>query len=247
MNGDVVDFEAVAETLKRRSLSAKSTPRGVLIDIGTITSFGVLEGILTSISQFARTLHTAVFSSESELRVTLTNQTTERQTELLPTPSNGNGLSKSKKRQRDDVVHEVDADEERVDATLKKFRDGGVPDDVLAETRRILINVLTLRGPGNERAIQSFGVYNRKLRSSDADKRLLIAVSIHAGVPVRLSALKRCLGSSWGDGILTTEEEIDGVGKISLPLTTEGSVSAEFGNRPITLVTAVAVPAGPSS
>ena len=246
MNESTVDFETIAEALKRRSLDVKCTSKGILIKIGSITSFGVLEGILASISQYARTLHTAVFSSESELSVTVTNQTTERQTELLPAHSNGN-RSKSKKRERDDLVHEVDADEDRVDATLKKFRDGGVSDDVLSETRRILIKVLALRGPGDERAIQSFGVYNRKLRSSDAEKRLLIAASIHAGVPVRLSALKRCLGDSWGDGILTTETEVDGIGKISLPLTTEGSVSAEFGNRAVTLVTAITVPTTPAT
>ena len=244
MNGDVIDFEAIAEVLRRRSLPATSTPRGILINIGTMTSFGILSGILTTVTQFGRTLTTTVYSSSDSIEVTVTPPRTEQQTDLL---AEGVGAApKSKKRSRDDENDDIVVDSERIDSTLTKFKDG-VSAELLAETRKILSSLLLMRGPGRERVVQSYGLFHRKLRDSDAEKRLLLAFSLNAGVACRVAALKRCLGEGWADGILTTEEEVDGIGKLSLPLTTEGSVSAEFGNRPITIVSAVVLPIVPGS
>ena len=215
-----------------------------MVDIGTMTSFGILSSILSTVTQFGRMLTTTIYSSSDAIEVTVTSPHAEQQTDLMP---DGNAASKRKKRSREtenDDTEDVDSD--RIEDTLAKFKEG-VSADLLTETRKILSSLLVLRGPGGERVVQSYGLFHRKLRPSDPDKRLLLAFSLNAGVACRVAALSKCLGESWADGVVTTQEEVDGIGKISLPLTTEGSVSAEFGNMPILIVTAITVPTTPSS
>jgi hypothetical protein len=208
-----------------------------------MTSFGILSSILSTATQFGRTLITTIYSSSDAIEVTVTFPRAEQQTDLM---AEGNGAPKSKKRSRETENDDTDVDSERIETTLNKFKDG-VSAELLAETRKILSSLLMLRGPGRERVVQSYGLFHRKLRDSDAEKRLLLAFSLNAGVACRVAALKRCIGESWVDGVVTTHEEVDGIGKVSLPLTEEGRTSAEFGNMPLLIVLPVVLPTVPGS
>jgi len=231
-----VDFDALADELRTRlSLSVESSKKACVVQIGQVISFSVLERILNIVGQIGgRKLSTAIYSSLDSIELTITLTRADSQTDLIPN-------EKSKKRHfDDDNTHNDDIDSDKIDGTLKKFNDS-VTGELLLSTRTILEKVLLLRGSGRERIVQSFGLFHRKLRASDSEKRLLVAFSINAGMTCRVSALKRCMAESWQDGIATTSEDVDGVGKVVLPLTAEGTTSASFGNLPIIVIAAVVV------
>lgn len=92
---------------------------------------------------------------------------------------------------------------------------------------------------GDELACQSFGLFYRKLAASDTKPRVVLAFRLHAGTPMRVHDLRSCLQSTWGDGAVTIEETLHAVDSVALPLTSEGQLSLDHGNKPILVVTSV--------
>jgi hypothetical protein len=95
---------------------------------------------------------------------------------------------------------------------------------------------------GDELACQSFGLFYRKLSPSDTKPRVVLAFRLHAGTPVRVHDLRSCLQTTWSDGAITIEDTLHSVDSVALPLTSEGQLSLEHGNRPILIVTSVSPP-----
>ena len=96
-----------------------------------------------------------------------------------------------------------------------------------------------LRGPSGEIAIHSCSMFTRKLTPSDDHSRVVVAFRVCAGIPILVAQLKRCLGSCWGDGVVSREDSVNGVCNHDLPLSDEGLASVEMGNRPMLIVTSV--------
>ena len=90
-----------------------------------------------------------------------------------------------------------------------------------------------------ERAVQSFGAFYKKLSASDSKARVVLGFRIHAGLAFKLGDLKSCMGSCWVDGAITTEDTLHSVDSMSLPLSPEGVLSRKYGNEPMLVVTSV--------
>lgn len=89
-----------------------------------------------------------------------------------------------------------------------------------------------------ERAIQSFGLFKKKLQGNDKS-HLLLAMRINTGTAVKLDDMVRVLGGAWADGALTTEDKLDGIDGVELPLSEEAKVSLEHGNHPLLVITTI--------
>jgi len=112
----------------------------------------------------------------------------------------------------------------------------------LARATSVLDNVVCVLKAASgkqERAIQSYGIFFRKLKPSDVRNRIVLAFRLHAGTPVRINDLRHCLGETWEDGAITSGETVNGVDSVVLPLTEEGVLSLEHGNSPIMILTSV--------
>lgn len=96
-----------------------------------------------------------------------------------------------------------------------------------------------LRGPNGEILVESYAMMTRKLQASDARSSVVVALRINAGIPVALPMLKKCLGSCWRDGVVSSESSVNGVCEADLPLSEEGAASKEQGNAPMLIVTSV--------
>ena len=128
-------------------------------------------------------------------------------------------------------------------ATLSK-NDSGPPKSELDKATTILdavVCMLRAVGGHEERVVQSYGIFYKKLAPSDQRNRIVLAFRLHAGSPVRITDLKQCLGECWRDGAITSSDRVSGIDSVSLPLSDEGAISLEYGNVPILMVTSVAL------
>jgi hypothetical protein len=125
---------------------------------------------------------------------------------------------------------------DNVDASISKINKSGDQDSGLkglTAAKEILYRFEGLRsidGCG-ERAVQSFGIFKKKLSSSE-DTHLLLAMRINTGTPIRVGDLQ-------SDGAFTTDDTFDGVDGVELPLSDEAKVSLEYGNHPLLVITSV--------
>ena len=152
------------------------------------------------------------------------------------------------KRQRTEENPNLQGAEDKRDkirATLSKLAKadaGGPPKSEIDRATKVLdAAVCQLMGVGGceERAVQSYGIFFKKLAPSDPRNRIVLAFRLHAGTPVRLQDLKSCLGECWADGAITSSDTVSGVDSVALPLTDEGALSLEHGNAPLLVVTSV--------
>lgn len=94
-----------------------------------------------------------------------------------------------------------------------------------------------LRGPAGEVVVQSTALLAKKLAPDDAHQRVVVAARLNAGIAMRVSVLRDCLGACWADGLLTTQSTLHGIGDLELPLSEEARAALRFGNATILLVT----------
>jgi len=115
-----------------------------------------------------------------------------------------------------------------------------LPSEELDVAQRVLTRLAKeLRGPCGEIVVQSTAILSKKLGLSDTRPRVVVAARLNAGVEISVSALKGCLGECWGDGLLTAQPTLHGIGNVELPLSEEAAASTSFGNATILLVTSV--------
>ena len=141
---------------------------------------------------------------------------------------------------------ELDDVQDKVETLIAKVRKASAKDSINTVEMGVAKTVLEkstslLLGPSgpSEKSVQSFGVFQKKLSSSDPRPRLVVALRLNAGIPTALGLLKSCLGTCWGDGAVTVADSVSGVDSVQLPLTAEGEASREHGNLPILIVTSV--------
>lgn len=156
-----------------------------------------------------------------------------------PPPQQQQQGSASRKRRRDareDQEEAVLAARKRLEGMLAKT----VPSEELDTAQDVLVKVVTeLRGPSQEVLVQSYAMLSKKLQGADERPSIVLAMRLNAGIPIPVAHLKRCLGSCWRDGIVSTEASVNGVCDRDLPLTEEGDASREQGNAPMLVVTSV--------
>ena len=144
--------------------------------------------------------------------------------------------SKHRKRRRDDREDQAERVEQARNRLSKCMPD--LPVSELDAARTVLVNLVNdLRGASNEVVVQSFALLAKKLHTSDAKPRVLIAVRLNAGIAVPLALLKRCLGPCWSDGAVTTEDSVSSVSDADMPLSEEARAARDFGNLPLMVVT----------
>lgn len=90
----------------------------------------------------------------------------------------------------------------------------------------------------SERAVQSFGLFKKRLNGEEKYS-LLLAIRLNTGTAIRLSDMIGVLGETWADGALTTEGRLDGVQGVELPMSEEAKVSMEHGNFPLLIITTI--------
>lgn len=158
-----------------------------------------------------------------------------------------------RKRQRSEDTdapsqRDLDDIEGKVDALIKKVLKTAPKDSIdaseLDAAKKILQKATALLiGPlgANERAVQSFGLFQKKLTTADPRPRLLIAFRLNAGIPLSCKLLKQCLGICWADGAITTADSVSGIDSVQLPLTPEGEASRKHGNMPILVVSSIPI------
>jgi hypothetical protein len=130
---------------------------------------------------------------------------------------------------------------ERVELAVHKLEmTTSIPKAELDVAEAAIMRILRdLRGPEGEDLVQSFGLFVKRLGGDSIRQSLVLAIRINAGLAVPLAQLKRCLGSCWKDGLVSSAATVMGVCDSDLPLTEEGTASMEFGNNPLLLVTSV--------
>lgn len=151
------------------------------------------------------------------------------------------------KRQRTEDNPNLRGEEDKRDkirATLGKLSkaEAAPPEAEIARATKVLdATVCRLMAVGGceEQAVQSYGIFFKKLSPSDPRNRIVLAFRLHAGTHVRLLDLKSCLGECWVDGAITSADKVSGVDSVALPLTEEGAISLEHGNAPLLVVTSV--------
>ena len=155
---------------------------------------------------------------------------------FAPTPPEITSVSR--KRRRDVQEDQADA----VFAARKRLEKMAISisSEDLDTAQDVLVRLVTeLRGPSNEKLVESYAILLKKLHTSDDRPRVVLALRLNAGIPIPISLFKSCLGKCWKDGILTTDETIDGVCARELPLTDEALASREHGNAPLLVVTSI--------
>jgi hypothetical protein len=140
----------------------------------------------------------------------------------------GNG-----KRKRDiDVEEEVDK--------IMKALTNKVDVAQASSARAVVVRLLRdLKGTNQERIVQSLVVVYRKLRPSDTGERVVIAVRLASGIPIPIGRLKGALGTCWGDGALSVDDECEMFRSFDLPFSEEGTIARALGHRSLRLITAV--------
>ena len=154
-----------------------------------------------------------------------------------PAPQQQGGAGR--KRQRD---ARDDQEERVVEARnrLERVVSATVPSEELDAAQDVLVRLVTeLRGPAQELLVQSYAMLSKKLQSADERPSIVLAIRFNAGIAIPVAHLKRCLGSCWRDGVVSTEASVNGVCDRDLPLTEEGDASREQGNAPMLVVTSV--------
>lgn len=148
-----------------------------------------------------------------------------------------------KKRKRDSPeLALADRVQSSIDAVAKL---GTISQEELQAAESLLTRaVFDLRGACGESAIESVGIFSRRLGSATAD-RLVLALRIAPGVAVNVQTLKRTFGSCWADGLFSAEEEVMGVSLADVPASAEGRLAMDWGNVPMLVVTAIPRPTTP--
>ena len=148
------------------------------------------------------------------------------------------GAQQRGKRKRDDSELCV---VDRIQRMLDQLRERKASSD--AELK-VAEEVLTrahyeLRGAQDETAVESVGIFAKRLSTGATAERLVLAIRMLPGVAVALRDLRHVLGACWSDGLFSVEEEVMSVKRSDLPRTSEGSLAADFGMAPMMVVTAV--------
>lgn len=227
---------------------------------GALVANGATPGVVLSHRTFLATSGTAlIFSARFDQAVTkerlgtesdVTPQTSQQSQPLAtpppppppvvlpPRPSTGSG-----KRKRQLCEDQEDA----VSRARKRLSSASAPElQSELETAQVVIEkALGLRGPAGEVLVQSYALLTRKLKPTDVQPSVVVAMRLNSGLAVPISALKRCLGSCWVDGVVSSERAVSGVCDRDLPLTEEGAASMAMGNLPLLVVTSVPKPASP--
>ena len=231
---------------------ATETLKGVADGMGyenTTTSAGVLQIFLPETVSFTaiNNWRTTCVEVASNTGVQIEDLLVSQQKRLVIATRIG------RKRQRSDEPQapsqrDLDDVESKVGDLIKKVLKTAPKDSVDAseidKAKKILQKTTALLiGPSGaeEKAVQSFGLFQKKLSPTDPRPRLLLAFRLHAGVPISCKLLKSCLGICWVDGAATTSESVSGVDSVQLPLTSEGEASREHGNLPVLVVTSIPV------
>ncbi len=161
---------------------------------------------------------------------------------LLPSPSS-TGSGKRKRQLCEDQ-------EDAVSRARQRLSSASAPElqSELEIAQMVIEKALGLRGPAGEVLVQSYALLTRKLKPTDTQPSVVIAIRLNSGLAVPVSALKRCLGTCWADGVVSSESAVSGVCDRDLPLTEEGAASMAMGNLPLLIVTSVPKPStSPSS
>jgi hypothetical protein len=234
--------EQAIETLKCVAVglgySTKLTSASVLqVILPDTVSFGSLNVWSTSCKEVASKTSVPIedmLVSQGKQLIIATRIGTKRQREESES-------DRPSQRDLDDVQY-------KVDSLVSKVKKSAPKDSINASEMEIATNVLKkctalLTGPmgPSEKAVQSFGIFQKKLTASDPRARIVVALRLNAGIPTNCALLKSCLGACWSDGAITVADSVSGVDSVQLPLTEEGAASRDHGNLPILIVTSVAV------
>jgi len=214
-----------------------------------VTAAGVLQVVLTETTSFKQleTYHDAVKRTAKRAGVTIEDSLGSQGSELVVATRIG---AKRPRSEDVPVPNEQKLRElvEKIGTTVERVRKNASKDTVDAQeldtARGVLercVARLTGTGGPDDRSVQSYGVYQRKLADTDPRPRIVIAMRLNAGVAIKLSEFKSCLGACWTDGAITTADSVFGVESVELPLTAEGKASKYFGNFSVLVVTSVPV------
>lgn len=159
---------------------------------------------------------------------------------LLPQPPS-TGREKRKRQLCEDQ-------EDAVCRARKRLSSASAPEleSELETAQAVIEKALGLRGPAGEVLVQSYALLTRKLKPTDTQPSVVVALRLNSGLAVSILALKRCLGPCWADGVVSSESSVSGVCDRDLPLTEEGAASMAMGNLPLLVVTSVPKPTSPS-
>ena len=157
---------------------------------------------------------------------------------LPPPPSTGR-----EKRKRQLCEDQTDA----VCRARKRLSSASAPEleSELETAQAVIEKAIGLRGPAGEILLQSYAILTRKLKPTDTQPSVVVALRLNSGLAVPILALKRCLGPCWTDGVVSSESAVSGVCDRDLPLTEEGAASMAMGNLPLLIVTSVPKPSHP--
>lgn len=143
-------------------------------------------------------------------------------------PSNAAPLGRKRTRE-DDVESMVDASLDALKSKMSR--------ETFQRVHSIVVRLhRDLRGSQAELVVQNVGVQIRKLAPSDESPRVVVFARLHSGIAIPTARLRAALGEAWGDGALSVEPVVMGVGDAELALTPEAKASRDLGNLPLLLV-----------
>ena len=115
-------------------------------------------------------------------------------------------------------------------------------EEVLAGAKQSLQSLLMqLKGPNQEEVVESWGLSASSPNGMAAGRpSLILSLRMSAGIPVPLSTLRRALGRSFNDGVVTTEQHAAGVQGFTLPITEQGAAVQRHGQASLLIHASVA-------
>ena len=139
----------------------------------------------------------------------------------------------------DAIAKNIEKTIDRVRSVAQKTNSQVVDEEVLTGASQSLQSLLTtLKGPSGEDVVESWGLSATSASGLQVGRpSLILSMRLSAGMPVSVSTLRRSLGRSFVDGMLTTSNSKS---SYTLPITEQGAATEREGQASMLLHASVA-------
>ena len=150
-----------------------------------------------------------------------------------------------KKKRRKEEEEALDALNKKIDETLDRVRATAkttnhqqVDEEVLSGAKQVLQSMLLqLKGSAGEEVVESWGLAAASPTGIHVGRpSLIFSMRMSGGVAVPVSVLRRALGASFADGMITSNNAT----KCPLPITEQGAITEREGQASMMLHASVA-------
>ena len=157
-----------------------------------------------------------------------------------PPAQSGKKRNKHEEASLQALYEKIDEALDRVRASVQKSNGETMDEEVLTGARQSLQSLLVqLKGPSDEEVVESWGLSASSPTTVAMGRpSLILSMRMSGGIPVPLSTLRRALGRSFNDGVVTTEQHAPQ--GFTLPITEQGAAIQAHGQSSLLIHASVA-------